>query len=334
MVSVILISTALLPGILNAQTNNLQDLNEERYFRAVSEYIISNYGVPSHWGSNSSLVPETLGLAEEDSVRSNELDIDKVSRLNGENVFALSYLDILAAARLNDVALGISISQLMDISISVTSNNTMANLTAYTFNVFVSQNGAPVATSLHCYVVAKDFLSDFYGSTSTDGQSNLQTEIPNASNGTASLIVFARALHDPRITACQLYSFGHLSAEPLPNNTFLKLSPLNYTLFLSSEYSGVVVENCYAFSYGYEFNLTSTSNTTYAIPTILDKGPTLLVVSGSNDSTFFTETVTYPEVPLETGASFQNSESNAFSYVVIIKETLYRLTLRFGGLNQ
>lgn len=333
MVSVVLISTALLPGILNAQVNNLQNFNEQSYFRAVSQYIISNCGVPSQWGSDGSSIPQTFGLAEQGSLLSNELDIDKVSRLNSENAFALNYVEILTAARLN-VALGISISQLMDVSVSMTSNETIGNLTAYTFNVFVSQDGAPVAASLHCYVVAKDFLSDINGNTSTDGQSLVQAEIPNASNGTASFIVFARALDDPRITSCQVYSFGHLSAEPLPNNTFLNLSPLNYTLFLSPEYSGTIVENCCAFSYGYEFNLTSTSNTTYAIPTILDNGPTLLVVSGQNDSTFFTEWVMYPQVPLEIGANFQNSESNAFSYIVIIKDTLYKLTLLFGGMSQ
>jgi hypothetical protein len=333
MVSVVLISTALLPGILNAQVNSVQNLNEQSYFRALSEYIVSNCGVPSNWGSDSSSVPQTFGLAQEDSLLSNELDIDKVSRLNGENAFALNSLEILSAAKLN-VALGISISQLMDISVSITSNETIENLTAYAFNVFVSQNGAPVTASLHCYVVAEDFLSDVYGGTSTDGQSYVQAEIPNASNGTASFIVFARALNDPRITACQVYSFGHLSAQPLPNNTFLRLSPLNYTLFLSPEYSGIVVENCYAFSYGYEFNLTSTSNTTYPIPNILDNGPTLLVVSGQNDSTFFTESVTYPQVPLQSGANLQNSESNAFSYIVIIKDTLYKLTLLFGGMIQ
>lgn len=334
MVSVVLVSTALLPGILNAQINSVQDLNQESYFRALSEYIISNCGVPSNWGSDSSSVPQTLGLAEEGSLLSNELDIDKVSRLNSENAFALSYLDILESAGLNGVAVGISISQLIDISVTITSNSTIGNLTAYTFNVFVSQDGAPVAASLHCYVVANDFLSDVLSATSIEGQSYVPAEIPNTSNGTASFIVFARALDDPRITACQVYSFGHLSAEPLPSNTFLNLSPLNYTLFLSAEYSGVVVENCYAFSYAYEFNLTSTSSTTYAIPDILDNGPTLLVVSGENDSTFFTESVAYPQVPLEIGSSFQNSESNAFSYVVIIKDTLYDLTLRFGGINQ
>jgi hypothetical protein len=334
MVSVVLISTALLPGILSAQVNNVQELNEQSYFRAVAEYIISNYGVPSNWGSDSSSVLQILGLAEEDLLRSNELDIDKVSRLNGENAFALSYSNILSAAKLNDVALGISVSQLMDISVSVTSNSTMENVTTYTFKVFVSQDGAPTEASVHCYVVAEDFLSNLNSGTSTGGLSYVEAEIPNDSNGTASLVIFARALHDPRITACQVYSFGHLSPEPLPNYTFLQLSPLNYTLFLSPNYPAVVVKNCYAFSYGYEFNLTSSSNTTYSIPTILDEGPTVLVASGSNDSTFFTEWTTYPQVPLETGPSFQNSECHAFSYVVMVKETLYRLTLRFGGVNR
>jgi hypothetical protein len=334
MVSVVLISTALCAGTLNANMSGLQDLNEDRYLRAISEYLVSSCGVPADWGSNMTSVPETFGLAKEDSLRPNELDIDKVSRLNGENIFAIKYLDILAAAQLKDVALGISISQLLNISVSLILNSTSGNLTTYTFKVFVSQDGAPVAASVHYYLVAEGFLSDNYSSTATDGLGNVDVEIPKASNGTASLVVFARALQDPRMTAFDVYSFGHLSAGPPPNNTFLKLSPLDYTLFLGPNYSGLVLENCYAFSYGYESNLTSNSNTTYAIPTIVDNGPTVLVVSGLNDSTFFIESTTYPEIPLETGSTFQNSECHAFSYIVTIKETLYKLTIRFGGVNQ
>lgn len=334
MVSVVILTTALSAGILNTHIIGPQDLNEDSYLRTISEYILLNGGIPANWGSNSSAVPEVLGLAKSNSLGRNELDIDKVCRLNSQNAFALTYSNILGAAKLENVALGFSMSQLMDISTILYSKRALVDSTAYTFKISVNQDGAPTATSLHCYAVAKGFLTDMYNSTSADGVGYIDVEIPNTSNGTASLIVFARALHDPRITAYGACLFEHLSAEPLPNNTFLRLSPLNYTLWLSSNSSSITLEKCYAFSYEYQFNLTLTSNTTYNIPTILGKSPIVLIVTGLNASTFFIEWTTYPQIPLEAGADFRNSECHTFSYVVNIRGNLYKLTVRLGGTSQ
>lgn len=334
MVSVVIIASTLSASILSAHINSLQDLNEEEYFKAISEYIVSDRGTPPDWGSYKNLIPDTLGLAKNDSLYPNELDSDKIGRLNPQNTFALMYTDILSAARLKNIAIGISVSQLMNIAITLTSNSTLANATAYTFRVQVNQDGTPQMTYLHYYVIAKNFLSDAYNSTSSDGTSNLNVEIPNPSNGTASLVVFTRASHDPRITAYAVYSFGHLSPEPSPNGTFLNLSPLNDTLYASSNSSDMTFQKGYAFSYGYQFNLTLASNTTYALPTISETSPTVLAMSGSNASDFFIEWTAYPQIPLEVGSNFQNSESHSFSYMVTIKKTFYKLTLRFGGINQ
>lgn len=190
MVSVVIIASTLSASILSAHINSLQDLNEEEYFKAISEYIVSDRGTPPDWGSYKNLIPDTLGLAKNDSLYPNELDSDKIGRLNPQNTFALMYTDILSAARLKNIAIGISVSQLMNIAITLTSNSTLANATAYTFRVQVNQDGTPQMTYLHYYVIAKNFLSDAYNSTSSDGTSNLNVEIPNPSNGTASLVVF------------------------------------------------------------------------------------------------------------------------------------------------
>lgn len=125
-----------------------------------------------------------------------------------------------------------------------------------------------------------------------------------------------------------------MSPEPSPNGTFLNLSPLNDTLYASSNSSDMTFQKGYAFSYGYQFNLTLASNTTYALPTISETSPTVLAMSGSNASDFFIEWAAYPQIPLEVGSNFQNSESHSFSYMVTIKKTFYKLTLRFGGINQ
>jgi hypothetical protein len=333
MVSVVIISSVLLTGALNGQMASVKDIYQDEYLRALSEYVLFNTGVPANWGSDSTIKPSIFGLAKQESLRSYELDIDKTSRLNNQNAFALTYPEILKAAGLNNIALGISISQIMNVSISLSANTSSPDSVIYTFRISVNQDGAGVETSLHCYTVAKNFLSDSYNSTSADGTGYFEVELPNASNGTALLVVFARALQDTRITAYGVYSFQHLSSQSQPENTIFNLSPLNYTLLLSTTYSDFTVEKCYAFSYGYQSNLTATTNETYAIPTISETSPMVLVTSASNASTYFINWTSYPQVPLEVGADFQNSESHAFSYLVTIKGTLYKLILRFGGIN-
>ncbi|MGD0159773.1 MAG: hypothetical protein ABSB89_05685 [Candidatus Bathyarchaeia archaeon] len=331
-VSAVFASIALLSGTLTAQTNSVQDSNQAEYFRAVSESILWDVGNPANWGSVGNEVPQSFGLAKESSVLTDELDIDKISRLNPQNSFSLTYPNILEAAGLTS-ALGLSASQLLDISVNLSANTTTGDVTEYTFNFFVSQQGIPVETILHCYVVARDFDADAYANTSTDGLGSVNFELPNASNGTALLVTFARAIADPRITAYQTYRFQHLSSENQSDNTFLTLTPLNYTLYIAQNQPDISIQNSLAFSYGYQINLTAISNSTYTIPTISDSSPIVLVTRGSNSSTFFIEWTSYPEIPFYTGADFQNSEVQEFTYLVSVNGFLCRFTFQFGGLN-
>jgi len=69
------------------------------------------------------------------------------------------------------------------------------------------------------------------------------------------------------------------------------------------------------------------------MPTVLDKSPIVLVLHGVCGSTDFVEWTSYPLLPVEFGADFVESEENVFVYMVTVKETLYKLTLRFGGVT-
>jgi hypothetical protein len=334
MVSVVLISTVLSSGILASHINSLQGLNQEEYFQAISEYILSNAGTPADWGSNATTIPDTFGLAKTNSLYTNELDIDKVSRLNTQNAFALTYVDTLRAARLKDIALSISISQMMNISISLSSNSTSLNSTKYSFKIYANEDGAPVQTFLHYYVIARNFVYDAFNATANDGTSHIDVEIPNTSSGTVSLVIFARPNHDSRMTAFAVYSFGHLSADPSLDGTFAKLTPLNYTLSIDLNGSETTLEKCYALSYGYRFDLAQNAEGKYQIPEILEDSPTVLIVLGSSNSSHFTEWASYPQIPFDSGADFKNAESYSYSYIVAVKNVLCRLTLRFGGISQ
>jgi hypothetical protein len=328
-VSVALLATASLVGTMQTKINSLQDLNKADYLRTIAEHLVTSYGTPVDWGS-SNAVPTTFGLSASDSSHLYELDIDKISRLNSQNSYSLSHVQVSNAARLNNIALGISLSQMLSITVMLSANTTVGGETAYTFKISVSQASGPTSARLHCYVVARDFLSDVSNTTSSAGIGYVSVQIPNSSNGPALLIVFARASFDDRITSYEAYSFAHLSQEPSPNHTFLGLSPLNYTLNLNPNFPGITIEQAYAFSYVYQSNLTSITTTTYAIPAFVDKSPTVLVLSGINGTTSFIEWTAYPDIPLDFGSNFENSEENVFVYIVTVKETLYKLTLSFG----
>jgi len=329
LVSVALLATASLAGTMQTKINSMQDLNKDDYLRTIAEHVVTSYGTPVDWGA-SNTVPSTFGLSDSKSSYVYALDIDKISRLNSQNSYALSYIQVFNAAKLNDIALGVSISQMLSITVMLSANTTIGDETAYTFRISVSQASGSTGANLHCYVVARNFLSEVSNTTSSAGIGYISVQIPNASNGPALLVVFARASFDDRITAYEAYPFAHLSQEPSPNHTFLGLSPLNYTLNLNPNFPDITVEQGYAFSYAYQSNLTSITNTTYVIPAFVDKSPTVLVISGINGTTSFIEWNAYPDIPLDFGSNFENSEENVFTYIVTVKETLYRLTLSFG----
>ena len=111
----------------------------------------------------------------------------------------------------------------------------------------------------------------------------------------------------------------------------LTLSPLNYALTITKNESGATVQGGYLFSFGYEQNLTFTQGASQCpIPKIIDKSPFVIFVYGHNNATFFQDWTTYPEIPLRAGSSFEGSEQNVFSYIVTIKDTLYKLDISLG----
>ena len=329
-VSVALLATAFFAGTMQTRINNLKDTNENQYLSAIAEHIVTSRGSPAGWGSTGSLVPATFGLAKGDSSIPYELDIDKIGRLNNESEYFLSYPDVSKAARLNNLALGISISPLISTDVELYSNVTVGDKTEYTFKVSVNEGSVQASASLRCYAVARNFVTSVSGEVSSSGVGYVTVEIPNSPNGPAVLIAFARASFDDRITSFGVCSFAHLSEEPTPNNSYLSLSPLNYELNASPRFPETTIEYAYVFSYSYQSNLRSTSENNYSIPTIVDKSPMVMVLYGATGGTYFLEWVSYPHLPLQFGADFAGSEENAFTYTVTIKETLYKLIISFG----
>ncbi|MDH5495405.1 MAG: hypothetical protein OEY24_06870 [Candidatus Bathyarchaeota archaeon] len=226
--------------------------------------------------------------------------------------------------------MNIKIHPLFEVSINLTSSQSGETETTYTFHISTSKSGFPVASWLQCYTIVETYVDSVSSSTVSNGIGFVNATLPNSLNGTALLVVFAKAKAYSQMMAFNTDSFGHNSETPEPNKTFLQLSPLNHVLNVSFQYASVDVSNAYVLTYNYYFNLSQTAAGTqtveYSIPQLLEASPMMLVLNGNNGSTSFAEWTTYPQLPLEIGADFDlttRSKVVALTYVVSINSVLY-----------
>lgn len=338
MVLLVLSAMASTSKLLYPYINNAVDDNIAERYREISKYLLLNEGTPSNWGQNGQAIPEAFGLAKAGSYYPFELDIDKVSRLNSENLYAVSYAQIFTSLKMSDVSFEIEIEPIFEVVINLTATFEAANETVYQFEMSTEKHGVPIQAELKCYVVAENYLetNHIYAS---NGRTYLNITLPNNVNGPALLVAFAKAVCNTKMLSFGVYTFTHNSAEPKPKGTFLKLSPLNYNLTASFIYPEIVLSDTYALTFNYNSTLTQTANSsqsaTYNIPHFLDSSPTLIVVTGHNSTVFFTEWTAYPQIPLQTGANFASltALSNVFAntYIVSINSALYECTFWLGG---
>ncbi len=341
MVLLVVSAMAQTSKLLYPHISNAIDVNIAERYEGISKYLLLNSGTPSNWAQNRQVNPETFGLAKAGSNNPYELDIDKVTRLNNENVYAVSYAEIFTALEMSDVSFRIEIKPVFNVVVNLTSTLNELNKTTYRFEVLTEKQGAPVKTELKSYVVAGNHLE----STDTclsNGRTFMNVTLSNDINGPALLVVFAQFVSNPKIMSFNAYPFTHNSAEPKPEGTFLRLSPLDYNLDISSIYLETNLSDTYALSFNYlstlKQNAGDNQSITYDIPHFLDSSPTLIVVTGWNSTSFFTEWTSYPQIPIKTGADFVNSTSlsNVFSYtyLVTVDSALYECTVWLGGPKQ
>jgi len=322
---------------LHPYLNDLSQENDNERYQQLTEYMLLNSGTPSNWGSMPDTVPSSFGLALAGSLNPYELDIDKVSRLNNENLHSITYLQLLESAGIHDAALRIEIKTLFDLSMNLTSSLLGQNETTYNFAFSTKKSGLPISATLRCYVVARNHVQSVNSSTSSDGNGLIGVTIPNSANGTALLVAFAKA--QPKMMAFNVYSFSHNSSTPKPNRTFTRLSPLNYVLNVSFLYPQEEILMAKVFTYSYIFNLTQIAMDSQSaqcnFPRLLDSSPMVLIMTGFNGSSYFAEWVSYPQVPLEIGANMDgpNRESRVVSltYIVSINFVFYEFIIRWAG---
>ncbi|MBX5328893.1 hypothetical protein HM003_06020 [Candidatus Bathyarchaeota archaeon A05DMB-5] len=318
--------------------NNVGDQNIRERFREISRYILLNAGTPSDWGRNPQMMPEIFGLAKANAKGSYELDIDKVSRLNSENLYAFSYAQIFTALKMSDVSFKIEIKPIFEVSINLTATFNGTDETVYQFEVLTEDQGAAVQADLKGYVIAKNYL-EATNVCASNGRASLNVTLSNAVEGPALFVVFAKAKCDSQIASFGVYAFANNSSKPNSEGTFLRLSPLNYFLNASFVYPETVLSDAYALTFDYNSTLTQIASgnqsATFQIPQFRDSSPTVLIVTGQNLTDFFAEWVAYPQIPLQIGANFSNSLviSNVFVYIytVTIDSGIYKCTFWLGG---
>lgn len=329
---------AVTSKILYPYLNNTNDENLSERYREISKHLLLNAGTPSDWGENGQAIPEAFGLARAGSEGVYDLDMDKVSRLNSQNLYALSYAQMFTILGMTDVSFSIAIKPIFDVTVNLTATYAAANDTVYEFEITTRKSGSTIPTNLRCYVVAEDYLraSSVY---SPKGREYVNVTLSNSMNGPALLVVFAASAFNDKIQSFSTYVFAHNSAEPKPSGTFLSLSPLNYTLHASYNSQGLSLSGAYALTFYYALNLTRTAadnqSATYGIPHFADSSPILTIATGHNSTEFFSEWTTYPQIPLQAGANFDSSSTLsdvfAYTYTVTINSGLYECTVWVGG---
>ena len=296
----------------------------ERY-QQIERYMLLSRGEPEDWGIVGA--PTVLGFASFRGVY--ELDIDKVTRLNPSNAYALNYSQLWLALGIDDVSFRIRVDTLFNLTLSMASSQLQGSNTTYTFNASTTRRGYPLPADVRYYVAVRGFTDSRTGVTGIDGSGTVEFSLPNSLNGTALLVAFARV--ERSIVSYSVLPFAHNSTPPEPPGSFATLSPLNYTLNVDLT-EGASAVNAAVFSLDYMFNLTG-DGVSYVIPRLLDASPMVLVLTGVNGSTHWAEWAAYPQVPLSVGAGMSDayaiSDVASASYLVEVKGALYRFEVRF-----
>ncbi|MCW3982997.1 MAG: hypothetical protein NWE96_03265 [Candidatus Bathyarchaeota archaeon] len=292
--------------------------------------MVTYAGSPVDWGKTN-VVPVDFGLALNTATRIYELDIDKICRLSTLNSHSLSHVDLAVASKLTNIAMGISLSQTLTISLEQTNTYTAGDDTYTTLAVSTAIESKPSKANLQCYLVAQNYQYNATATITTSGTTEVVFHYPTISADDALVVVFARAPFDERVTSYAVYNFASGQQETTPASTALSLSPLNYTLSFNQS-GGALIQKMYTFSYLHQY-ITTSQGGECAIPQLIDHSPIVMIVCGEVEGQYFQEWTSYPQIPLSVGSSFANSERNVFSYMVTVNGVLYKLDVSLGDLN-
>lgn len=329
LVAAAVIATSFMAGTLYSRINAVQDVNQDSYLKAIADRLIADAGNPTDWGTKNG-VPTDFGLAVSNPSIPFELDQDKISRLNGLNNKSLSYFGIIQSAKLYNIALKIAVSQVMDVSIQQTKNVTGGGNISFTFSIAANTNSIQTSATMHGYVRAQDYQAEIPSTLMASGSCKITVPIPTAKVDNALMVIFARSNIDERVTSYAIYSFNQAIQQITPSGHSFGLSPLNYALSFNNSAPGLSLSRVDILSYSYQQAITSFQGSQCNIPRWVEPSPIIVIASGTNGGVFLEEWTAYPQIPVQTGAGFQNSEQNIYSYLVSVNRVLYRVDISLG----
>jgi hypothetical protein len=337
----VILALSAMAGVLTVVHPYLQDQPspyDTEMSRKLAEYLLLETGNPSNWGSQAGVSLVSFGLAKAGYAAPFDLDIDKVTRLNQENYYSISYLEAFAAVGAQGKPFRISVRPVFNVSLSLASQVSEPTQAIYYFDVSTKRSELPVAASLRCYTVLGNDVFNASASTSSSGVASLTVTLPNSLSGTALLVAIAKV--EPNIMSYAVCAFKHNSAGAVqPQGTFADLSPLNHALRAELLYAGMTVTSVKVFSYNYCFNLEKTGESSnieyYGITQLSDASPMVISVTGLNGSASFVEWVAYPQVPLDFGSNFTGQydvmDAFSFHFMVSINSAVYECEVTMGG---
>jgi hypothetical protein len=326
---------AAMPKVMSPFLDGLANKNDVERLQQLAQYVVLSTGAPTDWGSNPDASPADFGLASSNTARPYDLDADKVTRLNSQNTYCITYAQLLEDLNVSNIALKITIQPIFNTLINLISKTNYEDDTSYHFEITTQNSGLAVPSDISCYLVISDVVNSLTSFTNSSGTGVASFTVPSSVNGSGLLIVFARALSNPHIVSFGVFSLENDALILEPDDTFAALNPLDDRLNVSFNYRNEKTSGAYAFSYSYWANLTVLAHmpqtAEYSFPRFLDQSITVLVLTGLNGTESFAQWIAYPQVPLDVGVNFDSSTSEgsvaSFTYFVTIGSAMYVLQI-------
>lgn len=336
MVLLVLSAMTATAKIVQPLINTSTNVEAAQRFGKIAKHMLLYAGKPADWGRNGQMVPEEFGLAEGGASDPYALDIDKVSRLNSGNIYSLSYAQVFTSLKASDLSFRIEIKPVFNVKINLTAIVENWDEVIYTFDAATEKDdGAQVSTVLKAYVVAETLLQA-HTIQNIGGKTSFNITLPKSLESPTLLVIFAKSTHNNHITSYAVHLFTYLGELP-SKGAFLRLSPLNHSLTVTPTNTEVVLENVYALTFNYVWQLTQTESNVFSIPAPVDTSPTVLIAVGLNATQHFVEWTAYPQIPLQTGVDFASllsiSDVYVYEHLVSIGYGIYKCTVLLGGLR-
>ncbi len=336
MVLLVLTAMTATAKILQPLINMSANVKAAQRLGEVARHMLLYAGKPADWGRNAQTIPEEFGLAETEASNPYALDIDKVSRLNSENIYGLSYAQIYTSLKAADLSFRIEIKPVFNVKVNQTATFEDSNETTYTFEVATEKDdGAPVSAVLKAYVLTENLLQALTIQ-NVDGRTSFNITLPKDLESPAVLVAFAKSTYNDRVVSYAVYSLTS-SSGTTSKRGFLRLSPINHTLTVTPISNETILEKVYALTFNGVWQPTKTENHTFSIPASVDPCPTVLVAFGSHATQSFVEWTAYPQIPVEVGVDFTSllsiSDVYAYTSLVSVGRGIYKCTIFIGGLK-